>query len=95
MAILTLSQAVFLGLKIIEWLSRKKVEEPANQGNPGNHGNNPHPCKEHNDKLTENRERIIKLEEKFEAFKEDNKDDHTQLRENISRIFKLLNGARK
>jgi len=81
LVILTLSQAVLLGLKIIEYLSRKK------NGNPTPLGNNPHPCQQHG-------ERIAKLEASLEAFKEDNKDEHAQLRENISRVFKLLNGVK-
>lgn len=86
--LVTLAQAVLIGLKIIEFLSKKKDKEPASSKSPNLSASNPHPCQQHG-------ERIAKLEASLEAFKEDNRDEHAQLRENISRVFKILNGARK
>ena len=95
LVILTLAQAVLIAFKIIELLSKRKDKEPVSLGNPGPAGNNPHPCKDHSELLREQGIKIAKLETSVEALKDDNKDEHNQLRQNIGRIFKLLNGARK
>ena len=89
LVLVTLAQAVLIGLKIIEYLSKKKDKEPVKVGN------NPHPCKDHADQLREHGIKIGKVETALEKLEENNKEDHDQLRENITRIFKLLNGARK
>ena len=81
LALVTVSQALLLALKIIANKNGKKKEA-------GELGNNPHPCQSHG-------ERLKGLEVDLERLREDNKDEHLQLRSNIGRIFTLLNGVKK
>jgi hypothetical protein len=81
LALVTLAQALLIALKIIAGRNEKEEETKSP-------GNNPHPCQAHG-------ERLRGLEVDLTRLREDNKDEHLQLRSNIARIFTILNGVKK
>jgi hypothetical protein len=80
LALVTLAQALLIALKIIANRNGKRKETGS--------GNNPHPCQEHG-------ERLRGLEVDLIRLREDNKEEHRDLRSNIARIFTILNGVKK